>query len=448
MKVAIAGDAILTRPISQISHPRATAIFDLLRSADVAFLNCETTLHDYRGKGVFPIFETGMVAMRSPVAVADELMWLNARLVATANNHALDYSYGGLESTHRALKVAGITRAGTGPSLAEARAAAYLECPTARVALVSMSTSATRESRASDPFDGVQARPGLNPLGWHYAVGRESIDTVIEMAKKHGLWVARIADNLWETCLPGLHNSFTRYHVTDEPGIRMVLDARDVAGNLRSIRNARANSDILIAHIHNHEWDIASGSLRTPPSFVEEFARQAIDAGADAVVAQGSHAPIRGIELYQGKPIFYDPGDFFLMTGDITRYPREFYERHSEGVSVPFDEALPIDGNAALHSYSSPVTPKGGYFGDWEPCGAVVVLDYDAGRLRGVELHPFTRDFCLVDKPVFRSALAGLPLKPDVDHADQILAKFAELSRPYATVIEIEDGVGRIVLGN
>ena len=40
--------------------------------------------------------------------IAAELKWLNARLVATANNHSLDYSYGGLASTHAALAQAGI----------------------------------------------------------------------------------------------------------------------------------------------------------------------------------------------------------------------------------------------------------------------------------------------------------------------------------------------------
>lgn len=446
MKIAVVGDAILTRPVSQITHPRAVGIFNILRAADLTLLNCETTLHNYTGEGVFPIVETGMTAMRSPIAVAEEFRWLNAKLVATANNHALDYSFGGLASTHAALANAGVSQAGSGNSLAEARAPAYAECAEARVALVSMSTSASRESHASDPYDGVQARPGLNRLSWHYLVGHESIDQVIDMAKAHGLWVMQVADGVWEACPPGLHNSFTRYYVSEEPGMRMVLDERDVAANLRSIRNARANSDIVIVHVHNHEWDLESGALRKAPRFMEEFARSAIDAGADIVVAQGSHAPIRGIEMYRGKPIFYDTGDFFLMTPDISRYPREFYERHAIGLKVPVDEALPIDGNAALAPYMSPLTPKGGYFGDWEPCGAVAVLDYADGTLRRIELHPYTRDAFIKEIAAFKSLLSGLPLQPDVPHADAILAKFAELSVPYGTHIEVAEGIGYITV--
>jgi poly-gamma-glutamate synthesis protein (capsule biosynthesis protein) len=446
MKLAIAGDAILTRPVSQLSDPRASAIFSVLREADLAFLNCETVLHDYAGPAVFPSAEPGMVAMRSPTVIADELRWLNARLVATANNHSLDYSHGGLASTHAALDAAGIAHAGTGDTLARARVAAYVDCADARVGLVSMSTSATKESRASDPFDGVAGRPGLNPLGYHFAADRQTVDRVVDLAGQFGLWAAQIGPDLWEINPPGLHMTVTRYYVTDEPGCRMVLDEDDVAANLRSIRNAKADADILIVHVHNHEWDTVSGSLRVPPAFMTKFARSAVDAGADVVVAQGSHAPIRGIELYNGKPIFYDPGDFFLMTSSIPHHAREYYSRHSAGLTVPIEHALPVDGNKALHAYARPLTPAGGYFGDWEPCGAVVTLDYQRGRLAGIELQPFTREPLVGERAAFPAVLSGLPMKPDTEHAHDILRKFAALSEPFGTSIRIDGGVGFIAV--
>ncbi len=442
MRLAIAGDAIITRPISQLSDPRAMAILGVLRDADLAFINCETVLHDFIGAGVWPSAEPGLVAMRSPTVIAEELRWLNARLVATANNHSLDYSRGGLASTHAALKAAGVVYAGTGDTLAEARAAAYVDCAEARVALVSMSTSATRESRASDPFDGVAARPGLNPLGYHFAVDRRTIDSVVALSKSLGLWVAQIGPDMWEVNPPGLHNSMTRYYVTDEPGSRMILDEHDVAANIRSIRNAKANADIVIVHVHNHEWDILSGSLTIPPPFMPAFARSAIHAGADVVVAQGAHAPIRGIELYEGKPIFYDPGDFFLMASHITRHPREYYSRLASGLSVPIEHALPADGNAAWHAYAKPLAPAGGYFSEWEPCGAVATLDYQAGRLAAVELHPFTHKPDVSDGGGIPTVLSGVPVKPSRSDAETILQRFADLSKPFGTRVRIDGGTG------
>jgi poly-gamma-glutamate capsule biosynthesis protein CapA/YwtB (metallophosphatase superfamily) len=446
MKLAIAGDAIITRPVSQLSDPRAAALFNVLRSADLAFMNCETVLHDNAGAGIFPAAEAGMVAMQSPTTVAAELAWLNARLLGMANNHSLDYSYGGLASTHAALAGAGIAYAGTGDDLAQARAAAYVDTPDARIGLVSTSCSASKESRASEPFDGVRGRPGLNPLGYHFAADRDTIDAVVKLASKFGLWVAQITPDMWEINPPGLHNTITRYYLSEEPGCRMVLDELDVAGNLRSIRNAKANADIVIVHVHNHEWDTESGSLRVPPAFMTKFARDAIDAGGDIVVAQGCHAPFRGIEIYKDKPIFYDPGDFFLMANTIARYPREFYVRHSVGVTVPIEEALPVDGNKAMHAYAKPLSPAGGYFGDWEPCGAIMVLDYQRGKLAGIELHPFTRDGIGGEPASFPALLAGVPIKPATAHAEDIVRKFADLSTPFGTGIRIENGIGHIAL--
>ena len=439
MQIAIAGDAIITRPVSQLTDPRATAIFDILRSADLAFMNCETVFHDYNEPGVWPSAESGMVAMRSSPAIAKELAWLNARLVATANNHSLDYSVGGLNATKAALGAAGIAYAGTGDDLAQARAAAYIDGVDARVALISMSSSATRESRASEGYDGVRGRPGLNPLGYHLAADRRTVEKIVEISAFFGLWTVQIAPDLWEVNPPGLHNTVTRYYVR-ESGAQMVLDEDDVAGNLRSIRNARSNADIVIAHVHNHEWDAASGSLKVPPPFMQQFARQAIESGADIVVAQGCHAPIRGIELHQGKPIFYDPGDLFLMTDNITRHPREFYMRYSAGLSVPIDQALPVDGNAALRAYAHPSSPAGGYFEGKAPYGAIITVDYLEGRLTNIKLHPFAGYFG-------RSAiLTGVPLKPGSNQAHEILEKFAELSRAFNTEINIIGDVGHIAL--
>jgi poly-gamma-glutamate capsule biosynthesis protein CapA/YwtB (metallophosphatase superfamily) len=446
MKIAIAGDAIITRPVSQLSDPRAAAIFDVLRNADLAFMNCETVLHDYDGPGVFPSAEAGLVAMRSPTTIAAELKWLNARLLGMANNHSLDYSFGGLASTHAALTEAGISYAGTGDNLAQARGAAYIDLAEARIALVSMSSSATKESRASEPFDGVQARPGLNPLGYHFAADRQTIDKIVELSSSLGLWVAQITPEMWEVNPPGLHNTITRYYLSDKPGCRMILDEEDVAANLRSIRNAKADADIVIVHVHNHEWDTVSGSLRVPPDFMKDFARAAIDAGGDIVVAQGSHAPFRGIELYKGKPIFYDPGDFFLMANTITRHSREFYARHAVGMAVPIEHALPVDGNKAIHAYAKPLAPAGGYFGGWEPTGAVIVLDYQEGKLAGIALHPFSREPFCGEPSAFPAVLSGVPLKPDTAQADDILRKFADLSQPFGTSIRIEDGIGYIAL--
>jgi poly-gamma-glutamate synthesis protein (capsule biosynthesis protein) len=49
--------------------------------------------------------------------------------------------------------------------------------------------------------------------------------------------------------------------------------------------------------------------LSRPSAEFQRFARATIDAGADLYLGHSAHV-LQGIEVYRGKPIFYDAGDF------------------------------------------------------------------------------------------------------------------------------------------
>jgi poly-gamma-glutamate capsule biosynthesis protein CapA/YwtB (metallophosphatase superfamily) len=51
--------------------------------------------------------------------------------------------------------------------------------------------------------------------------------------------------------------------------------------------------------------------IATPEAWQVEFAHAAVDAGADIFVGGHAHWP-KGIEVYEGKPIFYGVGNFLL----------------------------------------------------------------------------------------------------------------------------------------
>ncbi len=119
--IAITGDAIINRRISVYSEERFLSLIKILRDADVAYTHLETLIHDYEGPEIYPAVEAGSTWMRSPRFVADELKWAGFDIVSHASNHALDYSYGGLFATWKALDEAGLAHAGTGMNLGEAR---------------------------------------------------------------------------------------------------------------------------------------------------------------------------------------------------------------------------------------------------------------------------------------------------------------------------------------
>jgi poly-gamma-glutamate synthesis protein (capsule biosynthesis protein) len=70
------------------------------------------------------------------------------------------------------------------------------------------------------------------------------------------------------------------------------------------IQNARHLCDIVIFSIH---W---GPNMQSRPSadFVE-FARAVVDAGADVFWGHSAHV-VQGVEIWNGKPILYDSGDF------------------------------------------------------------------------------------------------------------------------------------------
>lgn len=75
----------------------------------------------------------------------------------------------------------------------------------------------------------------------------------------------------------------------------------------QQIKQARENgSDFIIVYMHyGNEYS------RSPNENQKEISHKAIDAGADTVV--GSHAHVtQGMEVYNGKPIFYNLGNFIF----------------------------------------------------------------------------------------------------------------------------------------
>ena len=441
IRLALAGDVILNRKVSDIADLQVQDILGLLRSADLGIANCETLFHDYVGPEIYPAVEAGWSYMRSAPRMAAELRAIGFGLMGTANNHMLDYSYGGMFSTHAALTAAGIEHAGSGLDLGAARSPAFANAGPLRVGLVSMATSCAPWARAGLPHGGIPGRPGVNPLRVHFRADPESMRQIVDLNTQLGNWVARIGEREWQVNPPGLHHSVTRYIESSLPGVGMVLDEDDVAANLRAVTSARAMADLLVVHVHNHEWDQNKGTAY-PADFMPPFARAAIEAGADIVLIQGSHAPLRGIEVHDRKPIFYDTGDLFSMSNTVTRFPHDFYTRHQAEIDKPIEEALPIDGIKARALYHLPMTtnPPGGYQQGRARAGIVPILGYDReARLLRAELHPFLHRHDTAGN-------RGLPFRPDLEEAEGVIEDLRTLSAPFETTITFEAGIGLLKL--
>jgi poly-gamma-glutamate synthesis protein (capsule biosynthesis protein) len=79
----------------------------------------------------------------------------------------------------------------------------------------------------------------------------------------------------------------------------------------RDIRRARQHADVVLVSLH-----MGDRYQRSPTRAERRHCRGIIDAGADAVVAHGTH--IMGpVERYRGRPILYSLGNFAFGSGNI-----------------------------------------------------------------------------------------------------------------------------------
>ena len=428
--MALTGDSIITRRLSVYKEPEFLQMIELLRSADMAFTNLEMLFHDYEP---YPMAESGGTWMRADPALVDDLVWAGFDMVSRANNHTGDYGALGQELTTKYVAEAGIVQAGVGLSLAEAREAKFLETARARVALISVSSSFARHMAAGRSRDDVPARPGLNPL--RYKTTYVVPETDFEQLRQTGDSLDQFTDmdgfpRGTDEEEPGKMEVFGRnFAIGDEPVIRMEANEDDVQEITAVVNNASRVADFTVVTLHAHEY---AGRRELSPEFLHVFARAMIEAGADVFVTHGPHV-LRGIEIYQGKAIFYSMGNFMFQNETLLRLPSENYERYD------------LDGNAHVADfndarYENDTEGFPTLVENWE--SIVAVPTFRGGELAELQLYPISLGYGAPRQ------VRGRPLFASQQTARKIIGDLQELSKPYGTEIDFRRGIGIVNLTN
>jgi poly-gamma-glutamate synthesis protein (capsule biosynthesis protein) len=411
---ALTGDSIITRKLSVYDEPQFLSMIERIRNADAAFTNIEMLFHDYES---YPMASSGGTYMRAQPELVKELVWAGFDLGGLANNHSGDYGPEAMLLTAKYVREAGITAAGVGKSLAEAREAKFLETGKARIALVSLASTFSDHSRAGRSRDDIPPRPGLSPLRHRttYQVTREQLEALRGIMNGLSMNVPAAGDSL----------TFRgeRFVVGDSPGVKTEPDPEDLEEIAMVVRNAESLSDYTIVSIHAHE---GRGDRTVPAEFIVDFARRMIDEGADLFVGHGPHV-LRGIELYKGRPIFYSLGDFLFQNETLQRLPHENYAPLGLG-----DEKGLSDFNDARYDHDRtgfPASPE-----IWESVVAEAV--FQGEQLLELKLHPISLGF---GKP---RQVRGRPMAAEETLSRKIVSDLTRLSKPFGTEIEYVDGVG------
>jgi poly-gamma-glutamate synthesis protein (capsule biosynthesis protein) len=214
----------------------------------------------------------------------------------------------------------------------------------------------------------------------------------------------------------------------DEASIRREANENDVAEIAAVVNNASRLADYTIVTIHAHEH---AGRRELAAEFHHIFARAMIEAGADIFVGHGPHA-LRGIEIYNGKPILYSLGDFIFQNETLLRLPSgnyEAYDLDSNAHVADFNDARYEDDTKGF-----PAVPE-----IWE--SVIAAPTFNNGRLTELKLYPISLGY---GQP---RQVRGRPLFANKELGAKIIDDMKRLSEPYGTTIEMRSGIGYVKLG-
>ena len=371
--ITLTGQSMIRSDLRATAPEEVPVILGLLKG-DVVFTNFEAT-----------VAETGEAASQgrgflTPPGALDALKTFGFNLVAFASNHAFDLGPTGIQNTIREADHRAIVHAGTGGNAADAAAPGYLRTPSGTVALVASASGLIA------PGGKAGERPGVNEL--------------------------RVQAG-------GQQNEAT----DDLPGAPANTPNREDAERiLASIREARSHADFVIVYQHNHVFGNHSFSTifgeglaerLAPNEWLVKWTHAEIDAGADIVVMHG--APLlHGIEIYRGRPIFYDLGNFIYNVPPTLTY---------------IDEPM-----------------------SWE--SAVAYVEFQGKKLQSVSLRPIVLNPIGRGQPDVHNAYTnnefldtrGLPAPATGARAGYILQRIAEESKPFGTRVQIAGETAELLL--
>ena len=189
MKFSAAGDAIIQRRIYEGYD--FESLREVVMEGDARFFNLETTLNR-EGECFASQFSGGTYIRTNPEAL-DDMKKFGFNMTSFNNNHALDFSYKGLEKTLEALDASGLVHAGVGRNIGQASAPAFLDTKGGRVALISINTSFEPSMMAGGVTERTPGRPGVFGIRHNtkVVVKKDALDTLRDIAKEQSSMLRR-----------------------------------------------------------------------------------------------------------------------------------------------------------------------------------------------------------------------------------------------------------------
>lgn len=416
-KICITGDSILMTPMPA-SYDGGAPVREYIGQADVRINNMEMVLSKF---DQFAATFCGGVWLTADPEVLDDVLTYGFNCFGFANNHTMDYSYGGLKTTLDALKAKNMPVCGAGMSLAEATAPAFVETENGKVAVLCISSTCDDAARAGDASHKIPARPGLNMLRHSetFLVNAEHMKALEEIAEATHI-NGRINNSKrggYTVSKPGIFNLGTvDFKLSEVEGKTSAPNAQDMARMKAAVEQAAREADYVVVCFHSHE--IKGDYDEEPDYFIEEFARACIDWGASAVVGSGTHQ-IKAVELYKGKPIFYSIANFIFQSESMLQLPADYYDRYGIDRSKTAQEAVFVRSAGGTRGLETE-------FKNYK--GLMPLLEFEDGDLKKITIKPVELGFYKDNKEV-----KGLPHSANEEVTQDVFETLQKLSAEYGT---------------
>lgn len=429
MKFTATGDMLVQRRLPEGEYEGFEALRDFILQGDMRFFNLETTLHFYESYG--SQYSGGSWLCMEPT-VLEDVKSFGFNVATFANNHAMDFSYGGLEKTLDNLQKYNLPSAGVGRTMAEASAPTYLDCSSGRIALISAVSTFRPAALAGEQSRTMPGRPGVNGLRYTeiFRITKEQMRALKSIA---GATFINGKDDMLraEGYKPDMPDGIfdlrgILFKESNSTGKDSYVNEKDMLRIEKSIFEAQLQADYIIVSIHSHE--IRHADNEVPDYFIEQFAHRCIDAGAHGVVGHGPHI-LRPIEIYKGRPIFYSLGDFVMQNENIQKAPADFFEGYDLSPNVTMHELFKKRSDNFTRGFQTKRSIFESVVPYWE---------MENGRLIKLILAPIELGFGLP-----RSRNGWPRIKTDAG----ILERLQHMSSSYGTQIDInKDGFGEVKL--
>ena len=440
----VAGEWMGTRRFSMYDEPEYLSLIQMFRDADIGFAHLEMNLHEQLTPAIKGEWSGGYFG--ADPGIADDLKWAGFDMMSCAHNHNGDFGELGIMETIRHLARVGIVHAGTGPSLERAREPGYFDHKNGRAALISVSSGHRVDEAATRSTGIIPGRAGNNPLRFttRLIVDPESFQMLKELSARLSRLHTR--DVLELPRLMELAEDELYFLARFAPGKEVTIETtphkKDLEANLRAVRDAARQANLVIVSHHHHGPSV---DRDCPETFVETFARLCIDEGADIYIGTGPHRD-QGMEIYKGKPIFYSLGNLWAQSQFLRRIPAEGYEMYGLDTDM-----LPTLTPADYHDARIGKGPPASYPPDaqhphwWE--NTIAQVQIEKGKLVGITLHPITLGYGHPGPERLNGVrVEGRPMPAPPENGKRILERMVRLSTPYGTEIELKDGVGVVNL--